>query len=240
VHVFGQCADVEALRQVLPSGAAIVEDAAEAHGAHRFLPGGARRAGALGDAGAFSFYFTKNLGGYGEGGFVTASTPEIAAHVALLRNHGQPERFQHTAWGFNSRLDELQAAVLDIKLARLEDDNRARIEVAGRYTEGLSGLVETPVVAEGGDHVFYAYVIQTEARDRLQQHLSDHGIGTATYWPIPIHLQPVARDLGYREGSLPCTEAVAHRVLALPMYPQLNRAQVDRIVGAVRSFFGAA
>jgi dTDP-4-amino-4,6-dideoxygalactose transaminase len=213
---------------------AVIEDAAQAHGATER----GRRAGTVGLMGCFSFYPTKNLGCYGDGGAVVTSEPELHEKLTMLRNYGQSVRYYHKIKGFNSRLDELQAAILRVKLRYLDEWNRRRRRIAQIYNDGLQGLpVVTPVEAEGGYHVYHLYVIQTAGRDALQHFLHEQGIQTLVHYPVPVHRQEAYAELRYARGSLPVTERVADAILSLPVYPQLRDDEVHAVIEAVRRFF---
>jgi dTDP-4-amino-4,6-dideoxygalactose transaminase len=213
-------------------GLVVIEDAAQAHGAEYR----GRRAGAIGHLGCFSFYYSKNLGAYGEAGAVTTSDPELARRLRLLRDHGSEVRYQHDAFGLNSRLDELQAAVLRVKLPHLDAWNARRRQHAARYDDLLrdSG-VEPPQLVTDGSHVYYVYVVRTPWRDELRARLAERDIQTGIHFPVPIHRQPVARKLGFTAGDLPHTERAAAEVLSLPMYPELTDEQIACVADAVRS-----
>jgi dTDP-3-amino-3,4,6-trideoxy-alpha-D-glucose transaminase len=230
VHLYGQCADTEAIVELCePRGIAVVEDCAQAHGAS--LRG--RPAGTIGAAGAFSFYPTKNLGAFGDGGAVVTGIKEIAARLRLLRHYGQTDRYRHETFGVNSRLDELQAAVLRAKLPHLGEWTKRRREIAARYT---AALVDTPVepLAELADrrHVFHLYVVRAPDRYRLQADLDAKGIATLIHYPIPIHRQPPFADLAAGR-SLENAEALCESVLSLPLYPGLTDEQVEAVASAV-------
>ena len=239
VHIFGQCAPVERIAQAAAAaiGRAVpmVEDAAQAIGATRH----GRPAGSLGDAGCLSFYPTKNLGGAGDGGMVVTQDAGVAARVRSLRAHGDAGRYDHREVGMNSRLDALQAAVLRVKARRLAAWNEARRERAALYDRMLSGVegLVLPRVEEGNQHTYHQYVVRARRRDQLARFLDGRGIGTAVYYPRPLHLQPCFASLGYREGDLPHTEAACREVLALPIYPELARAEQEQVAEAIRDFF---
>jgi dTDP-4-amino-4,6-dideoxygalactose transaminase len=239
VHLFGQCADMTALDAIArPRRLAIVEDAAQAIGATR----AGQPAGGIGDLGCFSFYPTKNLGAAGDAGLVTALDPRLAERVRRLRVHGSERRYEHLEVGINSRMDAIQAAVLEVKLGHLERWTEARRRCAAIYDElfaaaRLGEVVALPAVAEGARHIFHQYVVRALRRDELRSALAAAGIGTAVYYPIPLHLQPCFADLGYRRGDLPVAERAAEEVLALPMYPELRRDQQVRVVDAIRRFY---
>jgi dTDP-4-amino-4,6-dideoxygalactose transaminase len=237
VHLFGQAAPLREITALAEArGIAVVEDCAQAIGAtYEGQPVGGR-----GRIGCFSFYPTKNLGACGDGGMIVTSDEALNRKLRMLRVHGIERRYHHDLHGFNSRLDELQAAMLRVKLRHLADWNARRAAIAARYSAGFAGLpVEVPVTAGGNRHVFHVYAVLCDRRDALQQHLNDRGVSTIIYYPLPLHLQKVYADLGYREGDFPVAEATAKRILPLPIYPELMDEQVDYVVGAVREFFGA-
>jgi dTDP-4-amino-4,6-dideoxygalactose transaminase len=239
VHLYGQCADMDTIREVARE-IPIVEDACQAVGAtYR-----GRKAGVLGSLAAFSFYPTKNLGAAGDAGAVTTDDDELARLVRTLRMHGEgeSERYHHARVGGNFRMDSLQAAVLLAKLPRLEEWSRRRIAIAERYGDLLSeaessGRIVLPDVAAGRRHVFHQYVVRVRERDRVRARLAERGISTAIFYPVPFHLQECFAGLGYREGDFPQAEKAAKEVLALPMFPQLTDAEVERVaeelIGAV-------
>ena len=236
VHLYGQPAELGPLLEIARAqGLYVIEDACQAHGAEYQ----GRRVGALGDIGAFSFYPTKNLGAYGDGGLVLTRRPELAERVRLLRNYGQTQKYIHQWRGFNSRLDELQAAILEAKLAHLDAWNAARRRVAARYAAGIRRPgVQLLVERADCTHVYHLYVIRTPQRDALQRWLADHQIGTQIHYPIPIHRQAAYQDLGLPAGSLPETEKLAAECLSLPMYPELTDDQIDWVTATVNAFPG--
>ena len=239
VHLYGQCADMDeivalAWRFRLP----VVEDACQAIGAKYR----GARAGALGDCGCFSFFPSKNLGGAGDGGMLVTRDRELADRVRLLRNHGMQPKYFHAFVGFNSRLDELQAAVLRVKLAHLEAWSEARGRNAADYeaafrAAGLLGLIRTPMVLENRQHIFHQYVIRCPQRDELQAALRGRGIGTEIYYPLSLHQQECFRSLGYRDGDFPCSSDAARQTLALPVYPELTRDQREYVVRCIAEFY---
>lgn len=240
VHLFGQPAEVEALRPLAARvGARIVEDAAQAHGARRH----GAAAGALGDVAAFSFYPGKNLGGYGDAGAVLTADPVLAERVRLLRSHGEPRKYDHAVLGFNSRLDTLQAVVLLAKLARLDAWNAARAAAASRYDELLSGLdrVVLPATLPGNEHVWHLYVIRildddtdlSSGRDTVLNALRANGIGAGVHYPTPVHMTGAFGTLGYPVGSFPVAERAAGQILSLPMHPHLTAEQQKKVVSVV-------
>lgn len=234
VHLFGQAAPLrELLALADPRGIQIVEDCAQAIGAT--CQG--RPVGGLGRLGGFSFYPTKNLGADGDGGMVVTNDEALAKSLRMLRVHGIERRYYHDLHGYNSRLDEMQAAILRVKLPHLRSWNARRGDIARRYAEGLKDLpLELPVTAEGNVHVFHVYAVLTDRRDALQQYLADHGVPTIIYYPLPLHLQQVYAQMGWKAGDFPVAEAVAHRILPLPMYPELTDEQVDSVIETVNSF----
>jgi len=235
VHLYGHPCDTDALRaETEARGLLLIEDAAQAHGAEYK----GRKCGALGDAAAFSFYPSKNLGALGDGGAVATNDPEIAARIRKLRHYGAEERYRHTLRGINSRLDEMQAALLCAKLAHLDAWNARRRELAARYNEGLAGLpLQLPAEAAWATCNRHLYPVRTPQRDALQQHLRECGIGTFIHYPIPIHLQPAYQDRGNGAGSLPVAERACDDVLSLPLYPELADNAADEVVAAVREFW---
>jgi dTDP-4-amino-4,6-dideoxygalactose transaminase len=240
VHLFGQMAAVEPILALAERhGLPVIEDAAQAIGARRRIDGSWRAAGSLGYVGAFSFFPTKNLGAWGDGGLMVTRDAALAERLRRLRTHGGARQYHHDEVGFNSRLDTLQAAVLLAKLPHLTAWSAARRRVAARYTEALSGLpaVCPPRVDPANEHIFHQYTIRAERRDGLVTHLRAQGIGCAIYYPLPLHLQPCFAHLGYRAGRLPATEAASQAVVSLPIYPELTEAQQDEVVGVVRSFY---
>lgn len=232
VHLFGQCCEIEELKA---TGIPLIEDAAQAIGSLR----NQKPAGSFGVAGCFSFFPTKNLGGYGDGGMITTNDEELAARLKMLRTHGQGARqYLHPLLGTNSRLDELQAAVLRVKLKHLADWNRKRGENASYYRSELQGLpLQLPVIDSRNVSNYHQFVIKTRERDRLKTALTEKGIGTAVYYPVPIPYQPCFSTLGYKPGAFPNAESCAATSLALPIYPELTRPQREAVVSAIRAFY---
>lgn len=240
VHLFGQMAPMEAILAIARRhGLPIIEDAAQAIGARRQIDGAWRVAGSLGQVGAFSFFPSKNLGGWGDGGMMVTQDEALADRLRRLRTHGGAKQYHHEEVGFNSRLDTLQAAVLLAKLPHLASWSAARREKAARYTEAFAGhpAVCPPRVDPANEHIFHQYTIRVERRDALVAHLKARGIGCAVYYPLALHLQPCFAHLGYGRGSLPATEAAMAAVLSIPIYPELTAAQQDAVVGAVNAFY---
>jgi dTDP-4-amino-4,6-dideoxygalactose transaminase len=236
VHLYGQMADMDPIMTFARQhGLAVVEDACQAHGADDR----GRRAGSLGDAAAFSFYPSKNLGAYGDGGAVTTNSRAVAEHVRLLRDHGSSKKYEHQEFGWNSRLDEMQAAVLRAKLGLLDFWNEQRRRHATRYDELLADLsIRTPKVREGTRHVYHLYVVEADGRDFGREMLNDLGIATGIHYPTPIHLQQAAQGVGRVAGSLRVTERMARRVLSLPMYAEMEEAQLSYVAGCLASIWG--
>ncbi len=238
VHLFGQCADMESILEICARrGLWVIEDAAQAIGAQYK----GKMAGSLGDTGCFSFFPSKNLGGIGDGGMVVTNSQSIAEDVRKLKEHGASRRYYHSLVGGNFRLDAIQAAALSVKLSCLEQWHEQRIHNARAYSEAFSdlhdkGLLTMPSESPGLRHVYNQFVIRVTNRDELQDYLTAKGIGTAIYYPIPLHLQRCFYEYGYSEGSLPESEKASREVLALPIYPGLSRAQLDRVVECVREF----
>jgi dTDP-4-amino-4,6-dideoxygalactose transaminase len=229
VHLYGHPADMAPLQALAREhGLALIEDAAQAHGAEYR----GTRAGRLGDLAAFSFYPTKNLGAYGDGGMVVTDDPALAERLRLLRNYGQTDRYHHQIEGLNSRLDELQAAVLRVKLRHLDAWTAARRERAARYAARLRN-VAPPTEAPWAHHVYHLYVVTVPRREAVQAALAAAGIGTLVHYPIPAHLQPAYAHLGVARGSLPVTERLADEVLSLPLYPELAFEHIDEVAAAL-------
>ncbi len=241
VHLYGQTADMDPIAAIARRrGLAVVEDAAQAIGAGYH----GRKAGTLGDAAAFSFYPSKNLGGFGDAGMVTAGDEALARRVARLRVHGMEPKYHHHEVGYNARIDALQAAILRVKLRHLDAWTAGRRDVADRYRAlfleaGLEGAVALPVERPGHFHVYNQFVVRVaaDARDALRGHLAGRRIGSEVYYPIPLHLQTCFADLGHRAGDFPEAEAAAARTLALPMYPELTDEALRHVVGSIAWFF---
>lgn len=244
VHLYGQCADWDAFNALKQShGSLLIEDAAQAFGAKwRETP-----AGALGDLAAFSFYPTKNLSAFGDAGLLTTLSSELDERARMLRSHGMRRRYYHDEVGWNSRLDSIQAAVLEVKLRYLPQWNEDRRRIARRYDElfqemGLAALgtadgIVLPVTDRRAYHVFHQYVIRAPRRDELREYLTDRKIGSEIYYPLPLHLQTSLKGLGYLEGDFPMSEQAAREVLALPIYPELRDDEQQTVVSAIRDFY---
>jgi len=239
VHIYGQCAQMDPLLELAERrGIAVIEDAAQAIGA----TDNGRRAGSMGLIGCFSFYPTKNLGGAGDGGILTTSDDQLAQRLRRLRTHGGTNEYEHAEVGINSRLDELQAAVLRVKLPSLDKWSEERGRKAAIYSQLLSNaelslLLITPQIRPNGRHIFHQYVIRVPGnRDALMEHLKTRGVGTKVYYPIPLHRQECFFYLGYKEGDFPETESAARETFALPVYPELTESQQAYVVEAIKSF----
>jgi dTDP-4-amino-4,6-dideoxygalactose transaminase len=239
VHLYGQCAEMDPLLELgQRHGIAVIEDAAQAIGATDKK----RRAGSMGLIGCFSFYPTKNLGGAGDGGILTASDDEVAARLRRLRTHGGSNEYEHEEVGINSRLDELQAAVLNVKFPRLDKWSNERARKADTYTKLLKDAdlrfpLVTPEVRPDGRHIFHQYVVRVPGnRDALMEHLKNHGVGSKIYYPISLHLQKCFEYLGYKKGDLPEAEAAAAETFALPCYPELTEEQQVYVVETIKRF----
>ena len=236
VHLYGQSADLEPILSLARKRRVrVIEDCAQSHGATYH----GRRTGAWGDMACFSFYPTKNLGAIGDGGFVATDDPQLAENARLLREYGWRERYVSDVAGWNTRLDELQAAILRVKLRTLDADNARRRRLASMYDEWLAASpVILPVEMPYGQHVYHLYVVRAERRDALQVFLKERGIGSLIHYPVPVHLQPAYRGRLGDVGSLPETERAAREVLSLPMFPELTEAEVRQVADAVREFPG--
>lgn len=235
VHLFGQAAPLDEIFALTePRGIAVIEDCAQAIGAKYKGKG----VGSIGRIGCFSFYPTKNLGADGDGGMVVTNDETLARKLKMLRVHGIQRRYFHELHGFNSRLDELQAAILRVKLPHLDKWNARRAEIAQRYTAGLAGLPLTfPTTAKDNTHIFHVYALLLERRDELQKHLADNGVPTIIYYPQPLHQQKLYENLGFKLGDFPIAEEISRKILPLPMYPELTDEQVDYVVATIRKFF---
>ncbi len=234
VHLYGHPCDMDPILEVARRhGIAVVEDCAQAHGAEYR----GKRCGTLGDAAAFSFYPSKNLGAYGDGGAVVTDDEALAQEVRMLRNYGEEKRYHHGTKGFNSRLDEMQAAILRVKLKHLDAWNDARRECAMAYGERLAGLpVTLPHEAEWARHNYHLFVVRSPERDELMAHLKERGIGCLIHYPIPVHLQGAYEDLGLGRGTFPVAEKACDEVLSLPIYPELSIEAIDQVAEAMRAW----
>jgi dTDP-4-amino-4,6-dideoxygalactose transaminase len=236
VHLYGQPAEMDPILEIADRhGLKVIEDAAQAHGAEYK----GRRAGSMSHVAIFSFYPGKNLGAYGDAGALVTNDGEIAEKVRLLRNHGRREKYEHLLEGFNYRIDTLQAAILRVKLAHLEEGNEARRRYVATYRELLNNLdLVLPYEPEHVRAVYHLFVVRLQERNALREHLRERGISTGIHYPIPLHLQPAYRHLGHKEGDFPITEECARQVLSLPMYPELTQTQIEEVVRAIKEFLG--
>ena len=240
VHLYGQVCEMDPLMDIASRfGLTVIEDAAQAIGAQDAK---GRMAGAIGHIGCFSFFPTKNLGAFGDAGLCTTSDPALAERMRVLRVHGAEPKYHHSLIGGNFRLDEIQAAVLNVKLGSLDAWMAARDAHARQYTQRLRAIpaVVAPALSRSGRHVWNQYVIRTQRRDELRQYLLSAGVGTEIYYPIPLHLQQCFAYLGHRSGQFPESERAAREVLALPVFPELSPAQIDHVAGTIQRFYTAA
>jgi dTDP-4-amino-4,6-dideoxygalactose transaminase len=240
VHLYGQCADMDPLNEIAAEfKIPVIEDAAQAIGSEYR---GGRRAGSLGTAGCFSFFPSKNLGGYGDGGMVTTNSEQLHERLLMSRVHGAKPKYYHQIVGGNFRLDAIQAAILMVKLQYLDSWTEKRQRNAGLYTKlfhdhDLMKFVTLPVIREGYRHIFNQFVIRVQARDEIRDFLKGKDIGTEIYYPVPFHLQKCFSYLGYREGDFPESERAAGEVLAIPIYPELSAEQQEYVVAAIKEFY---
>jgi dTDP-4-amino-4,6-dideoxygalactose transaminase len=231
-------AELERIEAAAP-GIPVIEDAAQSIGAKRTIGGHTTMAGERATIGTFSFFPSKNLGGYGDGGMMVTQDEALATRLRRLRQHGGAAQYYHDEVGYNSRLDALQAAVLSAKLPHLEAWSAARRRNASYYDRALADVagIRTPVVAPENESIYNQYTLRVEKRDALQQHLKRHEIGNSIYYPLPLHLQPCFAHLGYRSGQCPQSERAASEVLSIPVYPELTPSQLDEVVGRIRQFY---
>src|SRR5699024_10291218 len=238
VHLYGQMADMDAITDIAKKhNLYVIEDAAQAIGSTYK----GKQVGELSSAATYSFFPTKNLGAYGDGGMIVTNNEDIGEQASIIRVHGSKPKYHHHILGYNSRLDELQATVLSVKLPHLSTWSENRRSHAAYYSKKLNELVGdkviTPIEVEGNYHVFHQYTLRVERRDELQAFLKEQGISTMIYYPIPLHLQPVFEELGYKEGDLPETEKAAKEALSLPMFPELKREQQDYVIEKIVEFY---
>lgn len=238
VHLYGQMADMEAIMAIAKKhNLVVVEDAAQAIGASA----NGKQVGELSDAATYSFFPTKNLGAYGDGGMIVTNNTDLGEAAKVIRVHGSKPKYYHHVLGYNSRLDELQAAVLNVKFPHLNEYSEARRERAKFYTEQLndkvSEFVKTPVERENYHHVYHQYTLRVERRDELQAFLKENDIASMIYYPMPLHLQPVFADLGYKEGDFPETEKATKEAISLPMWPELKREQQEYVIEKIVEFY---
>lgn len=234
VHLFGHPADMERIMDIAKRhNLYVIEDCAQAFGASI----GDKRVGSFGDAGCFSFYPSKNLGAYGDGGMIVVRDEGISQRIRMLRNHGATASYIHDSIGFNSRLDEIQAGILLIKFKRIDEYNRLRKEKALKYNNLLSHVVRCPSERKGFKHVFNLYTIMSDRRDEIQRALREEGISSVIYYPLPLHLQKALSFLNYKDGDFPLAERASRQVLSLPIYPELDDLTIERIADAVIKVF---
>lgn len=239
VHLFGQCADMEAINEIATrKKVRVIEDAAQAIGAAR----NGKKAGALGDTGCFSFFPTKNLGGFGDGGMITTRTAQLSEKLMMLRVHGSKTRYVHELPGINSRLDALQAAILKVKLNHLDRWTEGRQKNAKRYEQlfadaKLSERITLPKTDKGNVHAYNQFTVRVQRRDDLRTYLKEKGIGSEIYYPIPLHLQSCYRELGYKKGDFPISERAAEEVMSLPIYAELTDDQLAYVVATIKEFY---
>lgn len=238
VHLYGQPSRMDEILEIAEENDLfVIEDACQAHGAKYK----GKVTGCIGDIAAFSFYPSKNLGGYGDGGAITTNNKELAEKIELLRNYGQKTKYYHVIKGLNSRLDTIQAAILEIKLKYLNKWNNMRKQNARLYEEYLEGIDEviTPYENKDSQHVYHLYVIQCKKRDKLREFLAKKNIETGIHYPVPIHLQPAYKEYNFLKGNFPVTESLADKILSLPMYPELNVEEIEYICKAIKNFFNS-
>ena len=234
VHLYGQCADMDEILQIARKhNLRVIEDACQAHGAGYK----GKKAGTMGNVGCFSFYPSKNLGAYGDGGMIITNDFELAERLKMLRNGGQEERYYHKIKGFNSRLDEIQAAILRVKLKYLNEWNEKRRNIAKMYNKLISNLLITkPEEADYTQHIYHLYVIRCQKRNELQKYLTEKKIGAQIHYPIPVYLQEAYRDLGLEKGTCSVTERYAVEILSLPIYPELEDTEIEYICKVLNKF----
>ncbi|MFD0680813.1 MULTISPECIES: DegT/DnrJ/EryC1/StrS family aminotransferase [unclassified Paenibacillus] len=239
VHLYGQTADMDPILEIAKKYRLyVIEDAAQAIGSEYK----GRKVGEFGDTCCYSFFPTKNLGAYGDAGMIVTNNAELAEKISVIRVHGSKPKYYHHVLGYNSRLDEMQAAILNVKFPHLDDWSRLRREKAANYTELLNeqvsnSKVQTPVEAEGHHHIYHQYTLRVKRRDELQSFLQEQGVSTMIYYPKPLHLQPVFSELGYKEGDLPHTEKAAEEAISLPIFPELTTEQQQYVVAKIADFY---
>ncbi|WP_414048803.1 DegT/DnrJ/EryC1/StrS family aminotransferase [Macrococcus animalis] len=238
VHLYGHMADMEAIMKIAQEhNLVVIEDAAQAIGASA----NGKQVGEIGTAATYSFFPTKNLGAYGDGGMIVTNDESLAEKARVIRVHGSKPKYYHHVLGYNSRLDELQAAILNVKFPHLNEYSEARRERAKFYTDELnksvSEFVKTPTEVDGYHHVYHQYTLRVERRDELKAFLAEHEIASMIYYPMPLHLQPVFKVLGYQEGDFPETEKATKEAISLPMWPELKREQQEYVISKINEFY---
>ena len=243
IHLFGKCVDMENLIYLTKKyNIRIIEDAAQAMGAEYKIGNEYKKCGTVGDFGAFSFFPTKNLGAYGDGGLVVTNDKKLFEKANMIRSHGSRVRYHHEIIGTNSRLDEIQAAILRVKLKYLDSFNMRRRDLAKYYNEKIKEIslpIITPEIADDKTHIFHQYVIRVPKRDELSAFLTSNGIGNAIYYPMPLHFQKALVFLGYTEGDFPVTEKVSKEVIALPIFPELEKSELDYVIDKIKEFYSS-
>jgi dTDP-4-amino-4,6-dideoxygalactose transaminase len=243
VHLYGQCADMESLMTVAKKhNLKVIEDTAQSIGAeYTFSDGTVKKAGTIGDIGCTSFFPSKNLGCYGDGGALFTNNDELASKLRMIANHGQSKRYYHEVIGVNSRLDTIQAAILKVKLKHLNSYADARIKVANSYDDAFSGIIQiaTPYRANNSTHVFHQYTLKTSGidRDKLKQYLEEHHVPSMIYYPVPVHLQNAFSMYGYKKDDMPLTESLCECVISLPIHTEMDDEQLNYIINTVKEFF---
>ena len=233
VHLYGHPVDMDPIKELARIHKLwVIEDSCQGHGAEYK----GQRTGSLGDIGCFSFYFTKNLGGYGEGGIITTSNPDLARKCRMLRDHGQNAKYYHQTMGLNGRLDEIQAAILKVKMRHLNDWTEMRRSIARIYRENLPSSIVLPREMPWAKHVYHLFVVRTPERDSLKSWLEQKGIATGMHYPVPVHLQEAWREYGGEDLHLPVTEKITREILSLPMYPELSEGEIYYICACIREF----
>lgn len=232
VHLFGHPSDMKKILQIAKKHRLkVIEDCAQSFGAAV----NGKKTGSLGDAGCFSFYPSKNLGGYGDGGMIILNNPKVAGRIRELRNHGSKGSYRHKRVGFNSRLDEIQAGILLVKVKHIDEYTKKRRQNAAIYNSLLADTVKCPVEKQGAYHVYHQYTIMSKKRDKIQKSLKENGISSVIYYPVPLHQQEALKFLGYQKGDFPVTEKAAKEVLSLPMYPELEETTIRKIAEIIKS-----
>ncbi len=239
VHLFGKSVNMQELKDVCDKyNVKILEDAAQSIGSETFVNGKYMKTASIGDCGILSFFPTKNLGAYGDAGMVLTNSDEIAQRLKMLRAHGAKQKYVHEEIGYNSRMDEIQATILNVKISHLDEWIEARRKVAREYGKLFSGLdVKAPEVPEEKTHVFHQYVIRVERRNDLKDYLSNEGVGTAIYYPIPLHVQKCFSYLGYKAGDFPVAEKLSKESIALPIFPEITKEEQNYVVEKIKTFY---